>query len=200
MEIFSIVLLPCERDLTVLDSIKLKFNREGFRHKISDTTSHAHVTLAQGIYENEKRMDIILQELAKELEKFIPVKVEDYSITREKRMPNEKVDYVNYWIALKFNNKDIEKLSEVVDKYLLAKNISLTNNYIEDVSKIDPTSVNNKVVGDHLNLCNYCREIKAEEAYNLVKGQVPKTLIFDSIGFRYKGKDLNDRLILGKSS
>ena len=200
MKIFTIVLLPCERDLEILDNLKLKFNKEGFRHKISDTTTHAHITLSQGTYNDEVELDSIKSDLINWLKKETQIVDDSPSITKEKRNPNEKVDYENYWIALTFENKDIIELASKIDAYLVKQNISNTKNYIEKVYRTDPNSITRNIVGDHLNLCNYCKPKKSDEAYNLVKETVPTRVCFDSIGLRYKKGDLAWKFKLGKSS
>lgn len=184
MEHFSIVLLPEEETLKLLNDLKLRFNKEGFRYKVSHVASDAHITLAHGYCENHSQLKMVENELSTNLFDTPCIKVADYSLLTVKRPPNEKADYINYWVALGFSNSEIDKIVKKIEDYLSLNSISETERYIDKVNEIDPSSKGKKIVGDHMNLCNYCRENKLEEAISLIDDLNLSSILFDRVGLR----------------
>lgn len=186
METFVLALLPCQKDLEILNTLKLKFNMEGFRHKISNTTSDAHITLAHGNYKDVKQLETIGDTLEKIINKYPKIQLNTFELMQEKHEPNSKANYINYWLALKFKNSKIIELRNKLEDYLQMQQISTTEKYIKNVHAIDPKSKDEEVIGNHINLCNYCREERVGEAVELIRQSVPKSIMFDRIVYKYE--------------
>lgn len=185
MNRFFIVALPDKENLEKLNKIRLFFNMNGFRDGISDRTNDAHITIASGVYEGEKQIKDIEAAYIEALKEIEPFEISYDHVTNEYKPPNDEKEFEHNWIALRFRDKNLIKLAEFCDKVLQKLGISTTQEYVDYIHKTVPSSKDENVVGDHMNMCIWCLTPKAEEAYEKCVNETPKKFEIAKIAFRY---------------
>ncbi len=182
---FSIVAIPDSHNLQILNDLKLTFNKSGARGKVKDTVSDSHITLAQGTFSNKKEIDIIQHEIKNALQSFKPFDVSYLKVTKDKKGPNIKRNHEYYWIALTFKDENLDRLAKVVDQVLINLKLSQTRAYVDMVHEMDSASLNRSIVGDHMNICNYCLPEFVDDVYAKTVKEVPETFKISKVAFRY---------------
>ncbi|MFS8130948.1 MAG: hypothetical protein ACMG57_03140 [Candidatus Dojkabacteria bacterium] len=176
MDKYFLVALPEANSLKKLNEIREYLYFNGFRYSNDLPTSDVHITLAQTNLEDEDILSVKsdLKNFLKDQESF---SIEYDHVTNENRGSNEKYTEGYAWIALYINNESLKTLSKKLDGYLITKNISNTQDYIDEVGGI----------ADHLNLCNYGRLDSADNAMRFIEANAPKSFEIKTIGLK-KGK------------
>jgi len=185
MKRFFIIALPSEADLQKLNKIRLFFNENGFREEITHTVNDAHITLASGTYEEITDIEKIKQLFETELKQLKPFSINYDHVTNVHKPANDEQQKEHNWIALRFYDNNLLKLSRFCEKLLEDLNLSTTRDYVEYVHTVDPSSKDESIVGDHMNMCIWCAPEKAEEAYQKCLTEVPKQIKIAKVGFRY---------------
>lgn len=184
MNRFFIVALPDSENLDKINKVRLHFNQNGFRESVSNDTNDGHITLATGTYVDENHIKNIKIEFEKHLEKK-PFKLEYDHIENISKEANAEKDYPHNWLALRFYNKDLQDLADKCDEILNDLKISTTKDYVDYIHENNPDSINEKIVGDHMNICIWCLPEKAAEAYEICVRDIPKEMQIAKIAFRY---------------
>jgi hypothetical protein len=185
---FTIVALPEKSQLETLNTLRNNFYTNDFRYKNKTNTSDAHLSLAEGIC-NEEDISKVKEVVSTVIREFKPISTKYLKVTNDLRGPIEgKCEYDNAWISILFESDELQTLSKAIDLALKQLGISTTEEYIKNIhegifaNKVKPSTV----IANHINICNYCRPKMANEAQQLVKQKIPQTFIFNRIGFRYK--------------
>lgn len=192
MNIYHIIALPNEENLTRLNNIRHYLYTNGFRYSVDPPKNDVHITLAQinssddeAFIQNNLR-DLINNEL-KDIKKF---EIESDHITNNKKTPDAKYPNGNVWIALYFKDNILKKMAQNIDGILKGLNISTTEDYIAPFRTNSSEDIYD-LTANHMNLCNYARPERAQKAKEYILQTAPKNFFIDKIALRdAKGKIL----------
>ncbi|MBD3366012.1 hypothetical protein GF360_01570 [candidate division WWE3 bacterium] len=185
MNRFFIVALPKKENLEKLNEIRLFFNKNGFRDTRSNNVNDAHITLASGVYKDETQIETIKKTFENTLKKKKPFPVTYDHVTNVHKSANDEKNVAHNWIALRFHDKHLQDFSGFCEEILEKLGVSTTREYVEYIHKIDPRSKGESIVGDHMNMCIWCKPEKAEEAFEKCVEEAPKKIEIAKIAFRY---------------
>lgn len=183
---FHIVALPKSEDLRKLNDLRNYFYSNSFRFSNEPTKSDTHITLAQGSC-NKTQIPDLKERIMRELTTCKPFNISYTRVTKDERMPVAgKCNFSSYWIALLFDDKNLKRLGKEIDTILKEKGMSTTAEYISKIlSDLHKgQKLQKEVIANHINLCNYCRPEKADEAVELIVKSVTKEITIDRIAFR----------------
>ena len=131
----------------------------------------------------ESDLDRIRNDLSSILKDTDCFRVEYDHITDTIHPASEKYPDGSAWVALYFKDSNLQNLAKLIDEYLIDKGISLTKEYVKALG-LDPEIDLYSKIADHMNLCNYARVERAEEARKYVLKNAPKSFLIDTVALR----------------
>ncbi len=182
----TIVALPEKNTLGALNELKNYFGTLGFTYKNKASTSDVHLSLAEVLCDLGD-VEVMRTELAKAVADVAPISSKYTEIMNEKRGPIPgKCEYENCWVAVLFEDAGLQDLSAVVDACLVSLGKSTTGEYISRIQDgiYHGNNTTETVIANHMNLCNYCRPEKSEEAREMIIRSIPPEITFDRIALR----------------
>lgn len=184
---FAIIAIPEITILTKLNNLKKYFYTNSFRYENKSNITDVHVTLASGICD-ETDIENIKKGISKTIKKYKPIKTKYLNVTNERRGPVQgKCEFDNVWVAFLFDDPLLKKLAIDIDSYLVSKDISITEEYINSIKSFYNNKIDKEfIIANHMNLCNYCRPEKSEEAKRLIEKIMLSEIIFDHVALRLK--------------
>lgn len=163
MSTYSFIALPTPDLLDKLNSIRQYLYTNGFRYSSNPPKADVHITLFE--FEYDRKFNVT-EEIGYVVSKFKPVAIKGYELNNRPHSvaTNKFTDKPSNWIALSFDSPELRGYAKLISQHI---------------------SGSQAVNADHLNLCNYARPEKSEEAIAYIKSQnLPEELLVDQIAVR----------------
>lgn len=187
---YVINLLPSEADDALLTDLKHYFYSNDFKYVRKGIPSRPHLTIAKFSQPNDWAS--FVAELTQLLEQRgrITAKIDRIANEITKTQPYPEGEG---WVALVFNDSDIQSLYYAIDELLGRHGINGNSSYINAIRAIKGDHLTTfDCIANHINLCNHCKPGKVTEATQYIEGKVPESITFDRIIIRRANTDEED--------
>ncbi|MBL8015253.1 MAG: hypothetical protein JNK26_03645 [Candidatus Doudnabacteria bacterium] len=182
MKKYTLVALPEKQTLGKLNAVRTYLYTNGFRYQNNLPKNDVHITLAE-LATEEAELPALRTELQNILEKIHPFGISYDHVTNKIHPASEKYPNGSAWIALYFKENRLRDLAQLLDLHLISKDISTTKEYVAALG-INPEENLYSNIANHMNLCNYARVEKAQEAKDYVEQNAPKSFVIDKVALR----------------
>ena len=183
MDKYTFVALPEKHILEKLNAVRTYLYTNGYRYSTILPKNNVHITLAQAGLPPETNLNLLRKDLQTELAEVTSFEVEYDYITDKINPANEKYPQGSAWIALHFQNDNLRDLTIKIDTYLLSKGMSETKDYVKELG-LNPEINLYSQIADHMNLCNYARVDRMEEARKYISENVSNKFAITTIALR----------------
>lgn len=181
---YSLVGIPQEQDLKLLNNLRDYVYQNNFRFKNKPLDSDTHITLTEVVLNKEEEIYTLRLSLLKNLSslKQFTVSKSEWMLTKEEKEPNYKINLPYTWIALKFLQR--KEIFEALNR--LTEEIGVNNNaeYINDVKKIEGDIPDEECIANHINLSNYTQREMGGKCWEYFDMNLPEKIVFDRIALR----------------
>ena len=196
---YTIVALPENNILEELQSIRDYFYQNNFRYYNKPVSDLAHISLS---VINDNLSDWFISELTKIFEWEKSFNLSNFVVhTQEHKrifdIPEKREKYPNWcwWFTLLFPNNEhlvntSKKIMDIANKYWIDE----TFEYAHKMAWYEKKDINNinihDFIANHMNICNYIRLEKMEEAKTVFKSEFHhNSILIDRIWIRKLNKN-----------
>lgn len=179
---YTLAVLPEKSALNRLNAARAHLYINGFRYNNNPPKNDVHITVAE-LRTHPSRLEALRVELKELLRDTPPFTVSYNHITNKVHPANDKYPDGSAWIALYFKEEKLRDLARIIDTYLIKKGESATKEYVDSLGISEQDDLYSQIA-NHMNLCNYARVSKAQEARRYVDMNAPRSFIIDSLILR----------------